>query len=740
MSTSANTAPAAPPQNTKSKHQRFGLQSLDLMGSKFDLAFPTSTGRFQTMMGGYVTLAMSFITISAFFLIFAQLFNTDSPVVTSSTELNPGVSEFNILEESLATPIGLSSGLNLITDANEVKRYMTLQVMVSRVDYSRELQSFVPQTPKLFNYIPCTEVKNHPQLNTLVDKIAEIEAYKNTLLCPDVAASANQLTTLTGTEDNSFQTVRLLVYPCSLADSTQCATAQELKKASINYIKVSKLLISSNFENPVELTTRQVPVRIDKSVVKTVKFGIYNNRILDDSTQIRPETVRAEYATYEIESSDHQQRNPTQVHCTAQMIAAGPAGGCMAYVNLDYTAKSETFMTRRAYKKGTTVMAEFGGVLKLMTTVVFFIYSWYNNSKIRKFVIDNVFYVHKEKGDSMDRRVENFFNPPKPMKGANKVAPAGVKKEEKRIDEVLKETIQSRSCIVDLIQKLNFAEILEDALLDEKTKNLIPEAILCMKERELAEKAQKSENGSSDGSVSGDQKSESQGQSRGSIASRPSRVGMFAKKNSLTVNSSTRPGSSLQSQLQKAMTPDPNKSVYQQAWESLLLHQQLNAGENEVQRLLDEYFVEHLKPIFEDSADIAGLGGAMKIAFRDDIDKVLDSDLEDPGKSGGYDMRSESKFSKIKVKRVDSELNTPISIYQGEKPRKMKFARRGSLSSSKMIEKGKKRGSSRNLGRGGKSSFGKKKVVVESSEKSRFAEESSFRKLGRGSAFHDSKK
>ena len=565
-------------KRTSKKKSKYGISSLDMMGSKFDLGFPTPTGRFQTKMGGYVTLVMAFVTITSFFLIFSQLFDTSSPIVTTSTEFTSGLSTFNLFEEDLVTAIGLSSGLSFITDPQEVMRYITVQAAVRKITYNAEAKAFVPHPPLIIYFVPCSEVQGS-KMHNLLNKVFKIESYKNALFCPKIE-EANQLQIFEDTEANGFQTVNLSVFPCSLSDPTECASPQEVKKASVNYIKVNKLLISSNFESPIQTIARRVPLRLDPSVSKSVKFGVKNNKIYDDSTQLRTATVRDEYATYEIEASDHKKRNNTQYHCSQQLIAMGVFGGCQSYIGFNYNAKSETFMVRRSYKKGTTILGEFGGVLKLMTTVVFFIYSWYNSSKMTSYLIENVFYKFRN-DKNKDERVEEFFKKPKKAEKRNQVHTKRFAKKPSSngIDSILKDCVRDRACVVDIMKKLNFVELLENMVLDEHQKEMIPAVLMKIKEREILEKMRKE---SQERALRESRRGEREGEGFGGNSRRGS---LFSKKIQMVDENDQNKGPG-----------DKNaKSVYQRAFDKL--HQQDNTSD-EVRQVLDSYFKSNLKDLF----------------------------------------------------------------------------------------------------------------------------------------------
>ena len=96
--------------NSLTDKQPWGIRSLDILGKKFSLSFETSSGKFQTSLGGYLTLALTLISLGTFVLIFSQYFNKDSPVVTTSSEFDSKITQFNLYNEDLSSPMGISLG------------------------------------------------------------------------------------------------------------------------------------------------------------------------------------------------------------------------------------------------------------------------------------------------------------------------------------------------------------------------------------------------------------------------------------------------------------------------------------------------------------------------------------------------------------------------------------------------------------------------------------------------------
>ena len=236
-------------------------------------------------------------------------------------------------------------------------------------------------------------------------------------------------------------------------------------------------------------------------------------------TTLIPPRVKEEYATLQEDSIDPKKRDSSQVYCTKEQIAQGPAGGCQEYLSFDYFASAEVVVTLRSYKKLTTMLGEYGGLLKIMTTLVFFFYGVYSMNKVKSVLKEIIF----KNDQNQEKDLKRLIGGQKTTVGKNnenkklaknsftssnaKIKIEEVENENQRsaatrvsnsfepsgngdlpgYEEVMKRFVQRRTNVDNLMQKLNFLELLEKAVLKDYDRTLLPLVLLKAEREEMIE-------------------------------------------------------------------------------------------------------------------------------------------------------------------------------------------------------------------------------------------------------------
>ena len=214
------------------KTPRPGIQSLDFLGEKFSLNFSTTTGYFQTRVGGIITIILGIVSICTFIVVMSQYFDKTSPVVTNSTEFGSKITEFNLYQGQLYPVIGMFF-LNKYISQNHA-RYLTIRAKVVTSIFDSKQHKYDYKLHKAFDYIPCNQIQDQ----TIIDYVKQLnnnEGFIDMLLCPDFKGEANEFSMVDNYVDYTFRWVMVEVYPCSLEDKTQCASAAEMKHMALHY-------------------------------------------------------------------------------------------------------------------------------------------------------------------------------------------------------------------------------------------------------------------------------------------------------------------------------------------------------------------------------------------------------------------------------------------------------------------------------------------------------------------------
>ena len=497
------------------------LRSVDLIGSKFQLSFKSSTGTFQTKLGGFITILLGIVSLGILAHILSQYLDTESPIVTTSTELNAWNHTFNLYKDDLYLPLALSNAFGFIKD---FERFITPKLRVYKMVFNSSSETYGLNTIQEFDYKLCSSINDKKILN-IVNLTHSNQALQKYSLCPDFEGKEDEFSISDDHKSNIYRRIELALYLCSLENPAHCAKENEFLLLRLFYGKMNKLMTSANYNNPVTPAPSVEDIRLNPHSTKSMKFAVHSNKIIDNKYEFIAPTVKAEYSNFEAIERDLNPRNPSQLHCTRAQIGLWVRGGCLEFLNIVYEVKREIMIVRRNYKRITVFLGEFGGIMKLLSTVMFFLYSWYNKKEIRAFLADALYGYNKNTESfyrkflefGPDQRMEDegvggqnqleclSFGDKKPsevvvkeesgyhdlkkkIKGPGairlvKIQSEKVKKRMKsRARRLIEDQIKSRIRAPDLISKLSFVEFLEDLLLDQNTKALFPLAVLKAKQ------------------------------------------------------------------------------------------------------------------------------------------------------------------------------------------------------------------------------------------------------------------
>ena len=132
-------------------------------------------------------------------------------------------------------------------------------------------------------------------------------------------------------------------------------------------------------------------MQIDPSLKKTIKYDVKHNKVLDDDARFSKPVIKKEFSTATLNAVDYVTRSSGQFHCTKLQILMGQIGGCVEYENFNYAITGEESIIRRNYRKWTEIIGEFGGFMKVISSAVFFLYSFYRLRQVARYLRGLIF-------------------------------------------------------------------------------------------------------------------------------------------------------------------------------------------------------------------------------------------------------------------------------------------------------------------------------------------------------------
>ena len=369
-------------------NSRIGVHSIDFLGQKFSLTYESMNGKFQTNFGGYLTILLGMSSILVSVVIFSQLFNTNAPVVTTSLEFGSEATKYNLYKEDLIMPLSLALQGRVIT--TNLSKYVTLRMMVTFFRRNNSTGQLEGGVSNIFNYIPCSEI-NDGKLSEIAQKVSTGAAGPSVTFCPDLRGQEDQFFVQYDITKFNFTSVKLMVYPCSLPDATQCAPQHEVNQLIFVSTTLEKFFVSSDKKRPMRELNKAYEIRIDASSTKYKVFELKLNRLVDDTSQLSSPKVTKEFTSAQLELSDSSSRNATQVHCSPEILNGPQSYMCAPYMRYSFDATGKTLTMSRSYKGFIIVMGELGGVIKILSAVIFLLYSFYSTGKMKSYFSSTIF-------------------------------------------------------------------------------------------------------------------------------------------------------------------------------------------------------------------------------------------------------------------------------------------------------------------------------------------------------------
>ena len=478
----------------KDKLGDYWVKNLDIMGEKFKFQYTRAEKAFKTRLGGIVTLIVGFISFLALIFFSFQYFDTTSPVVTTTRELSRSPQSINLYGQNMFLPVSVSQNRN--SEPLKMNNFITVIGRIMKKSFDPQTNSTKTTISKQFNYVPCPEVTEDQSLLDLAARLGD-NADLRIYLCPNFKEINNDVTISYDPENLSSSYISIKVYPCILPDLRDCYPPEKVFGAEYSYGLVSQLISPSNYENPLEFRWLAIHQLIDLTRTKSFRYIFEQNKIFDDRKFLGRPQMRAEYPVFQPLTSDTWERDMTQIYCTTAMIAAGE---CQEYMEFVYEMNNEVVISTRKYKKIPALLGEFGGILKLLTSV-FVILSFYYTKAIKTFLFNKVFGVEKSKAKKIMKRAAGVLKlkaetlkshgkmneqpqlPPDTCK--DDIGGISFKKKiqkKQRIDPNLKEAVEacvdSKTDITDLVKEMNVLEIFNDFYLEKHHQTLLPLVLL----------------------------------------------------------------------------------------------------------------------------------------------------------------------------------------------------------------------------------------------------------------------
>ena len=495
------------PRKEEREKNSIKLTSIDLLGDRFSFKFPTTSGRFQTSIGGCLTITIALLLLIAFPVIFSQYLDTSSPIVTTSSVRVPSHTTHNLYQAQLLSPL-LFRKTNGVA-ISDVESYFTIKGYSSELRFNNQSLKYDYISVREVEYSLCHDLKD-PRFEEIVNLIATTAiTERKKFWCPNFKGDFSMAEVSKDNTEVSFKRFEVKIYPCSLEDKSRCRTPELLPlSGGLMWSVPSRPLTSSNYKNPLRLLPILDTSDLDLSSTKYSYYVGNNNKLVDNRNELSGDVLKQEFVSLDKSGEDIISRNSSIIHCQKEVIRFD--GGCPEYFSLEYEGGDEEVIIRREYKRLGEMLGELGGLLKLLTGLMF-LYTCYNLKVRTSYFTKSIREKNKKCGQT--RRNEHFLNqgagrsqfsardqgsqpnvdlpggqsptrildPPEPFSDSNHTRNDQLSNPRTTAHELFRSRVSSKR----FVKGMNLVDVLEDLMLVPSDKILIPLALTKYKQISL---------------------------------------------------------------------------------------------------------------------------------------------------------------------------------------------------------------------------------------------------------------
>ena len=339
------------------------LRAIDQLGDQVTLKWGRKE-RLQTTIGGITTFILIIIVAGVAINLLSKAFDNTNVEVSISTQYSEFFPRYDIIEAgffpTLVVSVGGKDGLLISPDS--LDRYITVEMETVEIRAPSTPGNLRNKAIRTIHFKPCSQIQDKYKEKYYHQQNSTRTFTENLSLCPDFQGDYSNFFVSGNMINPPRNDIWLRIYPCTLADSTQCAPLQEIALMGILITLPKVNFEPANYDNPyVILPDSTFQVLIQPSTYKVYQMSFKNTKIYDDAYDFFEKTEQDQYQ--EIDSTiynafDRNLPGLPLLDCTGQTSLRDT---CYPYVMVSMTSGGQTQVTVRTYNKILEALGEIGG-------------------------------------------------------------------------------------------------------------------------------------------------------------------------------------------------------------------------------------------------------------------------------------------------------------------------------------------------------------------------------------------
>ena len=366
------------------------IPELDIIGGSIDFTVKGSSKTYKTYLGALLSIVCFGVILWYTIITVLNILDRSTPNVLCNRESDIDRYSYQLYDSGVLPSINVYDKVNLTPRLLEtLNKLVTVKAdyWVSKYDYvlTKNIETTTP-----IELVPCLELKNkEPYAWIFSNPLYEKTAF--TSVCLEVPKNMDLSIRGNRASFVDSRAVRIFVYPCSLANPSDCIQPTEFIKYSLLMFNIKKFVKYSDFNDPIK---HYINVReeLNLQVSNGNKyFNFVKQTVVKDNTNIF-QPSHEDWKAIDIDREEINQipRSGT-ISCTAQQVSDKT---CESYFSVEFRSAGVQDNCSRTYSDVVDSISNIGGFKELLFMGMIILYSFYNDRFMNKYIISE--FIHND--------------------------------------------------------------------------------------------------------------------------------------------------------------------------------------------------------------------------------------------------------------------------------------------------------------------------------------------------------
>ena len=486
------------------------FRKIDQLGEKVTLKWGRKE-HFKTCVGGVVAIPIAIVAVYQL----SKTVDSTNVETTFTEQYSETFPRYEPIEAGLFPALTILGGASgRIISAEKISSYITVEFLVVELVTTIAPNTITENTLRRILFKPCSQVEDENKEKLYYQQNSTKEYVQNLAICPDFGGNYSDFYVEGSLVNSSKVEIWLMIYPCSLPDSEECAPAEEVTGTDIVILLPKINFDPENYSNPFLIVPDSgFRVSIQPSTQKQYWTEISSTKIMDDQFDFVEKMERVgfqEMGELSYNALDRVSRGGSSLtSCSGKEDLLEE---CQPYALVGVTSSGSSKTIVRRYDKLIKSLGDIGGFSELVLSAAAVLVILLVKGKLTRFLIKNLLKTSGEeiseavgipKDDNTEHKphryqMEERSDRTTPTERTQLYGQSGRVEDElregltqKKVEKCLQEVIEDSQDGTRLFKSMNLVSLIQDSVMSENMTKLLPLVLLeNVRRRKEAQKLQ----------------------------------------------------------------------------------------------------------------------------------------------------------------------------------------------------------------------------------------------------------